>query len=426
MDRVSIDSLIDRAEAVMPGGVSSPVRALRAVCDVPFVLARGEGARVWDQHGTALIDYIGSWGAAIAGHAHPAVVDAVRQVALDGLGFGATHELEIELAEEVVSRVPGAEMVRFTCSGTEAVMSALRLSRAVTGRSLVVKFDGGYHGHADPCLSEAGSGLSTHRLSGMPGVPESVRRDTVSLPYNDVEVLEAFSSDRGREVACIVVEPIAGNMGLIPASITFLRALRDVCSTHGALLVFDEVMTGFRVAHGGAQELLGVRADLVTFGKVIGGGLPIGAFAGSRELLSQVAPLGPVYHAGTQAGNPLAMAAGLTTLRLLDDAAYRQLDQTADALARGIARTWADASLEAQVQRVGSMLSVFAGAREPVRNHHGARAADHVRFARYFRGMRRAGVLLPPGGYETWFVNLAHTAGDVEATITASREVLQS
>ncbi|MGQ0764840.1 MAG: glutamate-1-semialdehyde 2,1-aminomutase [Gemmatimonadota bacterium] len=422
---MSVADVFRRAERVMPGGVSSPVRALRAVADTPLVIARGEGAFVEDDDGQRFVDFIGSWGAAIAGHAHPLVVDAVARAAHDGLGFGATHRFEVDLAEEVVARIPGAELVRFVSSGTEAVMSALRLARAATNRTLVVKFDGGYHGHADVVLARPGSGAATLRIPAIPGIPQTVLGSTISLPFNDVEAVDELFRMRGHEVACVIVEPVAGNMGVVPAEPSFLKSLRDLTRSHGALLVFDEVITGFRVARGGAQLLTGVSADLVTLGKVLGGGLPIGAYTGSRELMSLVAPVGPVYQAGTLAGNPVAMAAGLATLRLLDAGAYTQLEQLGARAASGLAAAWAAAGIPAQVQRIGSMFTVFAGSSRPVRTLADAHAADHEAFAAWFRGMRRHGVLLPPSGYEALFIGLSHTDSHIDAAVAASRRVLE-
>ena len=407
----------------MPGGVSSPVRALGAVHDAPLFIDRASGARVVDDHGRSFIDYIGSWGAAIAGHAHPAVVEAVQRTARDGLGFGATSRLEVALAEEVISRVPGVEQVRFVCSGTEAVMSAIRLARAITRRTTIVKFAGGYHGHADSVLVSAGSGVATLSLGDSPGVPPSVACETLQLRYNDADGVRELFAREGHRIACVVVEPIAGNMGVVPGSREFLTTLRECTREHGALLLFDEVMTGFRVGYGGAQELTGVTADIITLGKVIGGGLPVAAYAGPRSIMKYVAPEGPVYQAGTLAGNPLGMAAGLATLALLDQAAYDRLEQASSALQAGIERELQPLGNVATVQRVGSMMTVFVGV-ESVADYDDAQRADHHAFAELFRRMRCESVLIPPSGYEAWFVSLAHGRAEIDSTIEAFRRTL--
>jgi glutamate-1-semialdehyde 2,1-aminomutase len=399
------------------------VRALKAVHDVPLFIERGEGARLIDDRGVSLIDYIGSWGAGIVGHAHPAVLEAVERASRNGLSFGATTRLEVELAEEVVSRVPGVEQLRFVCSGTEAVMSAIRLARAATERTIIVKFEGGYHGHADALLAAAGSGVATLGLGHSPGVPRATTRDTLTLTYNDVAAVDDLFARQGEQIACVIVEPIAGNMGVVPASREFLATLRSLTLAHGALLLFDEVMTGFRVAFGGAQQLTGVQADLVTLGKVIGGGLPVAAYAGRAELMQLIAPAGPVYQAGTLAGNPIGMAAGLATLRLLDLRAYAQLEEAGQQLASGLQRALEAEGVRACVQRAGSMLTVFFGS-GPVRNYHDASHADHDAFARFFRRMRREGVLLPPSGFESWFVSLAHGPAEIAETLAATTRAL--
>ena len=418
-------TLAERARRVMPGGVSSPVRALGAVNDTPLFIDRANGARVVDDAGRTFIDYIGSWGAGIVGHAHPAVIEAVQRTARDGLGFGATSRLEIALAEEIVSRVPNVEQVRFVCSGTEAVMSAIRLARAVTGRTTIVKFAGGYHGHADAVLVSAGSGVATHALGDSPGVPASVARETLQLEYNDADGVRELFAREGHRIACVVVEPVAGNMGVVPAREEFLRALRECTREHGALLLFDEVMTGFRVSRGGAQELTGVSADIVTVGKVIGGGLPVAAYAAPRAIMRHVAPEGAVYQAGTLAGNPLGMAAGLATLGLLDSPAYDRLDRVSHALQLGLETELQRAGTRACVQRVGSMMTLFLGV-PSVSNYREAQQTDQRAFGELFRGMRRASVLLPPSPYEAWFVSLAHGPQEIESTLDAVRRTLGS
>ncbi len=417
--------LYQRAMRVMPGGVSSPVRSLRAVEDEPLFIRRGSGATLIDSDGVTLVDYIGSWGAAIAGHAHPAVVEAVERTIRDGLSFGATTRLEVELAETIVARVPGIEQVRFVCSGTEAVMSAVRLARAATGRDKIVKFEGGYHGHADTLLVAAGSGAATVGVPDSSGVPHSVAQDTIVLPYNDVEALQGLFALGGDDIAGVIVEPVAGNMGVVPATPEFLTALRSLTRHHGSLLIFDEVVTGFRVASGGAQELTGVQADLIALGKVMGGGLPVAAYAGPASLMKLIAPVGPVYQAGTLAGNPAGMAAGLAVLQLLDRAAYVRLEELGERLQSGLSSVLTQSGHRASVQRVGSMLSVFFGA-ERVTNYREAGKADHITFGGFFRGMRRAGVLVPPSGYESWFLSLAHGPAEVDATVRAAAGVLDT
>lgn len=418
------DALHHRALRFMPGGVSSPVRSLHAVADNPCFIDRGIGPRVIDSDGASRIDYICSWGASILGHAHPVVIETVQRVARDGLGFGATSRLEIALAEEVVDRVPGVEQVRFVCSGTEAVMSAIRLARAATGRSLVVKFAGGYHGHSDALLADAGSGRAGS-TNEAPGVPEGVSRDTISLRYNDVESFRECVQKHGERIACVIVEPIAGNMGVVPGTAPFLATLRDETEKCGALLIFDEVMTGFRVARGGAQERTGITADIVTLGKVIGGGLPVAAYAARTSLMSLVAPSGPVYQAGTLAGNPVGMAAGLATLQLLDSDAYHTLEHRGALLESGLTRALERAQVEAVIQRVGSMLTIFFGSSR-VWNYADAQHADHTTFAAFFRAMRRQGVLLPPSGFESWFVSLAHQDADIHFTAEAAARSLHA
>jgi glutamate-1-semialdehyde 2,1-aminomutase len=414
------DQLFARARELMPGGVNSPVRAFGAVSGTPRVIRRGRGCRLEDVDGRSYLDYVGSWGAMILGHGDPAVKEAVARALEDGTSFGTASERELELAEEIVARVPSIKKLRMVSTGTEAVMSAVRLARAATGRRLIVKFDGGYHGHSDGLLAKAGSGLATAGLPASPGVTEGAARDTLSLPYNDVASVEHAFAEAGREIAAVLVEPVAGNMGVVPPQDGFLAALRRVSQGHGALLIFDEVITGFRVARGGAQELYGVTPDLTTLGKIVGGGLPAAAYGGRAELMAMVAPEGPVYQAGTLSGNPLAMAAGVATLRRLDAAAYARLEAAASRLAEGLQTLANEAGLPAVIQRVGSMLTLFFRA-EPVRDFEEARGADHARFAAFFHEMLARGVHLPPSGYEAWFLSLAHDDAALEATLLAAR-----
>jgi glutamate-1-semialdehyde 2,1-aminomutase len=410
-------ALRERAQQLMPGGVSSPVRAFRAVGGEPPFIVSGAGSRVRDVDGREYIDLICSWGPLVAGHAHPAVVAAIAAQAGRGTSFGMPTPGEIDLAERIASAMPTVEMLRFVSSGTEAAMSAVRLARAATGRDAVLKFAGCYHGHADALLAKAGSGVATLGLPDSAGVTAGTVRDTHTVAYNDAAA--ARSAARAVPLAAIIVEPYAGNMGCVPPEPGFLEALRDICDEAGALLLFDEVITGFRVARGGATERSGVRPDLVCLGKIIGGGLPVGAYGGSRALMSHVAPLGPAYQAGTLSGNPLAMAAGAATLDLLDAAAYERLETIGQAVELGLARAAGRARLATRVQRVGSLLTLFFTDRA-VRNEDDARASDTTRFAAFHRAMLRRGVLLPPSQFECLFLSLAHTDADVDAIVAAA------
>ena len=405
----------ERALELLPGGVNSPVRAMRQIGRDPVFVARGEGAELIDVDGNRYVDWVMSWGPLIAGHAHPEVVSAVSAAAAAGTSFGAPTEAEVELAAEVVERVPSAEMVRMTSSGTEASMSALRLARAVTGRDPVVKFAGAYHGHVDGLLAEAGSGLATQGLPASPGVTAAQAADTVIAAWN--------GELPGVEAAAVICEPYPANMGLVPPAEGFLRSLRDYADATGALLIFDEVITGFRVARGGAQELAGVTPDLSVLGKVIGGGLPAAAYAGRRDLMEQIAPAGDVYQAGTLSGNPLATAAGLATLRLLDERSYAKLDHLAQTLAEGLDEAARGAGVEARAVARPGLLTLFF-APEPPRDYEQAKACDTDAYAAFCRGMLDRGVYLPPSQFEAWFPSLAHTDAHVERTLAAAREVL--
>ena len=414
-------ALVERAERLFPGGVNSPVRAFRSVHRPPVVLERGSGPFVWDADGRRYIDYVGSWGPAILGHAHPAVVEAIERAMRDGLALGATHPLEIELGEAIRSRMPSMERMRFTSSGTEAVMSALRLARAATGRDLVLKFAGGYHGHSDGLLVEAGSGVATLAIPGSAGVPAVTAAQTIVLPYNDpTAAVLAFAAHAGR-IAAVIVEPVAANVGVLPPEPGFLEGLRELTRADGALLIFDEVITGFRVDPGGAQARYGIKPDLTTLGKIIGGGMPIGAYGGRADVMERVAPAGPVYQAGTLSGHPLAMAAGLATLGALEPEAYLALDEAAETLELGLARAASDAGSVIAINRVGSLLTVFFRADRPI-DAAEAMAADRDAFTRFFGAMLDAGVFLPPSPFEAWFVSLAHGAPEIEATIAAARD----
>ena len=414
--------LFERAKRVIPGGVNSPVRAFRSVGGTPRFMTAGSGARIRDADGQTYVDYVGSWGPLILGHAHPDVVAAATAALGRGSSFGAPTQGEVELAELIVERVPGVEMVRLVSSGTEAVMSAVRVARGATGRPKVVKFAGHYHGHCDALLVEAGSGVATLGIPGSPGVTEGAVLDTIVLPWNDVAAFDEVMTAVGEQIAVVACEPVAANMGVVPAEPGFLELLRRRTSETGSLLLFDEVLSGFRVARGGATELLGVTPDLVTLGKVVGGGFPLAAFGGSEAVMRHLAPEGPVYQAGTLSGNPVAVAAGLAQLRLLDDAAYAALQARADRLTGGLADAFASNGVAAQLQRVASLFGVFF-ADEPVRDYTGAKAADHGRWARFFNGMLARGHYLPPSGYEALFVGLAHSDEQLDATVAAAREV---
>jgi glutamate-1-semialdehyde 2,1-aminomutase len=412
--------LVERAEQLFPGGVNSPVRAFRSVGRPPLVLERGEGAHVWDADGRRYIDYIGAWGPAILGHADPAVIAAVVQATRNGLALGATNPLEIQLGEAVRAAMPSIERLRFTSSGTEAVMSALRLARAATGRTLVVKFAGGYHGHIDGLLVEAGSGLATQAIPGSAGVPDATAAQTLVLPYNDASsVTLAFAQHPG-QIAAVIVEPVAANVGVIPPAPDFLEHLRETTRADGALLIFDEVITGFRLGPGGAQARFGIRPDLTTLGKIIGGGMPIGAYGGRADLMALIAPVGPVYQAGTLSGHPLSMAAGIATLAALEPQRYLALDELAARLAAGLAAAASDAGRSVAIARAGSLLTVFFRPTAPS-DAAEALTADREAYARFFGAMLDQGILLPPSQFEAWFISMAHTDHELEATVAAAR-----
>jgi len=414
-------ALFEEAKRLLPGGVNSPVRAFRAVGGDPLVIERASGCRLYDVDGNAYIDYVGSWGPMIVGHAHPAVVKAIQEAAGLGVSYGAPTPWETELAGMVVEAIPSIEMVRFVNSGTEATMSAIRLARGVTGRDRIVKFEGCYHGHADSLLVKAGSGAMTFGVPDSLGVPADLARQTISLPYNDSDaVREAFQSV-GKEIACLIVEPVAGNMGVVPPKPGFLEALREVTAAHGSLLIFDEVMTGFRLGRGGAQALYRIRPDLTCLGKIIGGGLPVGAYGGARWIMEQVAPLGKVYQAGTLSGNPLAMRAGIETLRLLEDPGlYERLEARGKQLEEGLRELAAQAGIALQCQRVGSMFTPFF-TKNAVFDYQTARAADTNRYAGFFRAMLEGGINLAPSQFEAGFLSDAHTAADIETTLVAAK-----
>jgi len=413
MGTTTMVSWRERAAQLFPGGVNSPVRAYRAVGGEPPIMVRGEGPFVWDADGNRYIDYVGAFGPLILGHAHPAVVDAIRAAVEAGGSFGATSPGEVRLAELIRSRMPSVERLRFVNSGTEAAMSALRVARAATGRDLVIKFDGAYHGHADSMLVDAGSGAATLSIPGSAGVAASVAAQTLVASYNQLDSVEALLHEHLGQVAAVIVEPVAANMGVVPPAPGFLAGLRRLADQAGALLIFDEVITGFRVAPGGAQELFGVRPDLTVLGKIIGGGLPVGAYGGRADLLDLVAPAGPVYQAGTLSGHPVVMAAGEATLLWLTPDVYKTIEARADRLERGLRREGVS------VARVGSLLTMFFRDGAPA-NFKEAKASDTHAFARFHRNMRTAHVLLPPSQFEAWFLSAAHDDAVVDATLAAA------
>jgi glutamate-1-semialdehyde 2,1-aminomutase len=431
---VSIESTnqaaFERAQRVIPGGVNSPVRAFRAVGGTPRFISRAEGAYLWDVEGKRYIDYIGSWGPMILGHGHPAVLDAVTRAARQGLSFGAPTEAEAELAEAIIALVPTVEQVRLVSSGTEAAMSALRLARGATGRPKIIKFEGCYHGHADALLVKAGSGLATFGHPTSAGVPPEVVQHTLVLEYNNVAQLEEAFAQHGSQLACVMIEPIAGNMNFVRASVPFMRRLRELCTQHGALLVFDEVMTGFRVALGGAQAVYaglipGFRPDMSVFGKVIGGGMPLAAFGGTRAVMSQLAPLGPVYQAGTLSGNPVATACGLATLReIRKPGFFEALSARTRQLAEGLAAAAREAGVPLASDCEGGMFGFFFAEALP-QNYGAVLATDKERFNRFFHGMLERGVYLAPALYEAGFVSAAHGDAELDATLEAARTALR-
>ena len=416
--------IFERAENVLVGGVNSPVRAFRAVGGEPLIIARGAGAHLYDVDGNEYVDYVCSWGAMLLGHAHPTVSAAIAAQAQRGTSYGVTTELEVELASRIIRSAPSIEKIRFVSSGTEATMSAIRLARAFTKRELILKFEGCYHGHADSFLSQAGSGLATLGIAASPGVPQVLAELTLNAPYNDLNAAERLFARHPNKIAAIIVEPIAANMGVVPPEPGFLAGLRDLTRKYGALLIFDEVITGFRLHFGLAQQLLHVEADLTTLGKIIGGGLPVAAYGGRAEIMNQVAPLGAVYQAGTLSGSPLGMCAGIVTLEELSrPGLYEKLHHFSEELVTGVRQAARETSISAQINGYGSLATIFFSDR-PVRNYGGAKRSDTKLYARFFREMLDRGIFLAPSQFEAAFLSLAHTAEDVRRTISAARESL--
>jgi glutamate-1-semialdehyde 2,1-aminomutase len=418
--------IFKRAEQVLVGGVNSPVRAFRSVGGEPFIVDHGRGQFLYDADGNELLDYVCSWGAMLLGHAHPAVTAAISKQAERGTSFGATTELEVQLATLITTAIPFIEKIRFVSSGTEATMSALRLARGVTNRDLLLKFEGNYHGHSDSFLSQSGSGLATLGIAECPGVPEALAALTLNAPYNDLHAVERLFAQHHNKIAAIIVEPVAANMGVVLPQPGFLTGLREISRQNGALLIVDEVITGFRLHNGAAQQLMGIEADLTTFGKIIGGGVPVAAYGGRADLMNNVAPLGPVYQAGTLAGNPLAMSAGIATLKqLAAPGFYEAIEKRARRLADGLRNAAQNVGVPAQVNAIGSLATLFF-APQPIRNYNDAKKSDTKRYGEFFRNMLGRGVFLAPSQYEAAFVSAAHTDADIEHTLVAASESLKN
>jgi glutamate-1-semialdehyde 2,1-aminomutase len=424
-DRRRSKEIFEKAEKVLVGGVNSPVRAFRSVGGEPLIIEKGSGQYLYDADGNALLDYVCSWGAILLGHAHPAVSAAIADQAQRGTSFGVTTELEIELATLICKAMPFLEKVRFVSSGTEATMSAVRLARGVTKRDFIVKFEGCYHGHADSFLSQAGSGLATLGIAECPGVPQALAALTLNAPYNDLDAVEHLFAQHKDKIAAVIVEPVAANMGVVLPKDGFLKGLREITRKHGALLIMDEVITGFRLHNGSAQQIFDVQGDLTTMGKIIGGGVPVAAYAGRAELMDHIAPLGPVYQAGTLAGNPLAMRAGIATLKELSrPGLYESLNGFGKNLAAGLQKALKDAGIAAQVNNIGSLSTIFF-ASQPVTDYTGAKRSDTKLYARFFRDMLQRGIFLAPSQFEAAFVSASHTSEDIDRTISAAADALQ-
>jgi len=425
-ERARSREIFERAEKVLVGGVNSPVRAFRSVGGEPLIIERGSGQHLYDADGNELLDYVCSWGAMILGHANPAISEAIADQAHRGTSFGVTTELELELATLITRAIPFIEKIRFVSSGTEATMSAVRLARGVTKRDFIVKFEGCYHGHADSFLSQAGSGLATLGIAECPGVPAALAALTLNVPYNDLRAVERVFQQHRDRIAAIIVEPIAANMGVVPPKTGFLKGLQEIAKTNGALLIVDEVITGFRLQYGSVQGIFGIEADLTTLGKIIGGGVPVAAYGGRAELMDQVAPLGPVYQAGTLAGNPLAMRAGIAALQqLMKPGLYEEMTGLAQRLVSGLRAQMVDAGIPAQINAIGPLATIFFTS-EPVRNYADAKRSDTKRYARFFREMLDQGIFLAPSQFEAAFISMAHTSQDIDRTLAATHESLQA
>ncbi len=418
-------ALFDRAQKSIPGGVNSPVRAFRAVDGTPVFITRASGSKMYDADGNSYIDYVGSWGPMILGHAHPEVINRVTEVAQQGLSFGAPTELEIEMADKVCSLMPSIEQIRMVSSGTEATMSAIRLARGHTNRHKIIKFEGCYHGHSDSLLIKAGSGALTLGVPTSPGVPPELAQHTITLPYNDFDAVKEAFTTLGDQVACVIIEPVAGNMNCIPPVEGFLELIREQCDQYGSLLIFDEVMTGFRVALGGAQSLFNIKPDLTTLGKIIGGGMPVGAFGGRKDIMNSISPLGPVYQAGTLSGNPVAMAAGLTTLELISKPNFHQtLTEKTTRVVNGIVERSLKHGIPMSSNQAGGMFGFFFTDREKVTRFSEAMACDQAQFKHFFHGMLNRGIYFAPASYEAGFVSAAHSEDDIKTTLDAADDVL--
>lgn len=421
------ESLFEKAVRYIPGGVNSPVRAFKSVESTPIFIARASGSRIYDIEGREYIDYVSSWGPMILGHGHPDVVAAIQAAAEKGTSYGAPTELEVDMAQMLVEAFPSVDMVRMVSSGTEATMSAIRLARGFTGREKIIKFEGCYHGHADSLLVKAGSGVATFGIPGSPGVPSKLAELTIILPFNDIEAVRTVLDSCANEIACIIVEPIAGNMGVVPPKDGFLEMLRDVTSQHGIVLIFDEVITGFRMTYGGYQNISGIKPDLTCLGKIIGGGLPVGAFGGRKEIMEKLAPVGPVYQAGTLSGNPLAMSAGIATLRILKNniGAYKDLERRSASLCKELQVLFDRRDIPVRINRAGSMFTVFFTS-EKVFDFSSAAKSNTKRYAHYFRDMLAGGISLAPSQFEAAFLSFAHTNEDIEKTLEACKSVLKN